>query len=98
MTATVEITAEEHPAAMVVPLVAVKRGHGGAYVYRVSHSGVKRRPIRTGITEGTLVEVKSGLKVGDRVLLSGFTEPKSDPDPSSSSAVAAGLPITFPRK
>jgi multidrug efflux system membrane fusion protein len=56
----------------VIPSSAVERGDQGAYVYLVKpDSTVTARVVELGPSEGERVEVKSGLAVGDRVVVDG---------------------------
>ncbi len=58
---------------VTVPAAAVQRGEPGAYVYVVSQDGkVAVRPVKTGVVDGTRMQIVSGLSANDRVVLSGF--------------------------
>ncbi|GBR03645.1 secretion protein HlyD [Acetobacter oeni] len=51
---------------------AIQTGPDGSFVYVVqSDSTVKAVPVKTGITQGNTVVVMSGVKDGDRVVISG---------------------------
>jgi multidrug efflux system membrane fusion protein len=56
----------------VVPSSAVQRGAPGTFVYLLNpDSTVSVRPIKLGPIDGERVAVKSGLKVGDQVVIDG---------------------------
>jgi multidrug efflux system membrane fusion protein len=56
----------------VIPTSAVERGDEGAYVYVVKPDNtVTARPVTLGPSEGERVEVKSGLKPGEKVVVDG---------------------------
>jgi membrane fusion protein, multidrug efflux system len=56
----------------IVPAPAVQRGPDGNFVYVVaSENTVSARPVSTGITEGDNVEVTSGLRAGETVVIEG---------------------------
>jgi membrane fusion protein, multidrug efflux system len=58
--------------AVVVPTSAVQRGAPGTFVYRVNaDSTVTAQPVELGPSSGDRVAVKSGLNVGDRVVVDG---------------------------
>jgi membrane fusion protein (multidrug efflux system) len=57
-----------------VPLSGVQRDAGGAYVLSVKDNKiVQRRNIQTGITSGAMIQVVSGLSVGDKIIDKGVT-------------------------
>jgi multidrug efflux system membrane fusion protein len=57
---------------VTVPTSAIQRGSPGTYVYVVnSNSTVAVRQIKTGVVDGDLTEVKSGLTPGERVVIDG---------------------------
>jgi membrane fusion protein, multidrug efflux system len=57
---------------VTVPSAAIQRGAPGTYVYLVNaDSTVSVRPISVGPTDGPMVHVKSGLTVGERVVVDG---------------------------
>jgi len=60
--------------ATVVPAAAVQRGPDGAYVYVVDKDDKAQvRQITTGLQTEALAVVKSGLKEGERVVVTGFS-------------------------
>ena len=57
---------------VTVPTPAIQRGAPGAYVYVINpDSTVSVRQIKTGVVDGSLTEVKSGLGPGERVVIDG---------------------------
>jgi RND family efflux transporter MFP subunit len=62
------------PKGLAVPLSSVQRDATGAYVLTVQENNVvKKKYIATGITSGALVEVKSGIAVGEQIIDKGVT-------------------------
>jgi RND family efflux transporter MFP subunit len=58
---------------LVIPLVAVRRDQGGEFVYTVTNEDkADRAAVHTGLRLGDQVEVLSGLKAGQRVVVAGF--------------------------
>jgi multidrug efflux system membrane fusion protein len=59
--------------AVTVPASAIQRGAQGLFVYVVNEDQtVSLRPVKTGVTEGTRIEVESGLKPRERVVIDGM--------------------------
>jgi multidrug efflux system membrane fusion protein len=57
---------------VVVPSVAVQRGAQGPFVYTIDDTRTARlRQVKTGITNGDLTVIASGLAAGDRVVVEG---------------------------
>jgi multidrug efflux system membrane fusion protein len=57
---------------IVVPGAAIQQGASGSYVYALTDSGtVKLRAVTTGAGAGDLISVKSGLQVGETVVVDG---------------------------
>jgi hypothetical protein len=54
-----------------VPAAAVVREGGETAVFVVSDGKAHRRPVQTGLTDGTNVELMSGISAGDRVIVDG---------------------------
>lgn len=73
MYARVQLLFEKRPYSTVVPLAAFLEGKQQPTVYVLSEDGnsAEVREVVTGITDGELVEVTSGLKPGDRVITLG---------------------------
>jgi macrolide-specific efflux system membrane fusion protein len=72
MTANVTITLKKKTGVLAVPGAAVVREGGKKYVMLQAKDGkATRREVKTGWKEGTYLEITSGLKEGDVVLVSG---------------------------
>ena len=66
------LTLETLHDAMTIPLAAVQHGAPGTFVYRIgADDKVSVTRITTGPTDGSRVQVVSGLAVGDRVVTDG---------------------------
>jgi RND family efflux transporter MFP subunit len=70
MTASVSILLDTLRGALVIPIRAVKRESGQAFVLVKEGEKTARRPVSLGRESGDMVQVKSGLSAGDRVLVS----------------------------
>jgi HlyD family secretion protein len=68
MTAEVKILVSELQDVLLVPLQAVTETEGEHIAYVVD-SGVERRPVVVGETDGKFIEIKNGLQAGERLLL-----------------------------
>jgi len=70
MTASVAFIAQQVKGVVTIPVEAVVRANGAPSVELQSHDGstgwVK---VKTGLTDGKIVEIKEGLKAGDKVLI-----------------------------
>ncbi len=72
MTANVTITLKKKKGVLVVPAAAVVREGGKKYVALQGKDGkTTRREVKTGWKEGPYLEITSGLKEGDVVVISG---------------------------
>ena len=72
MTANVTITLKKKKGVLAIPGAAVVREGGKKYVTLQAKDGkVTRREVKTGWKEGTYLEITSGLKEGETVLISG---------------------------
>ncbi len=69
MSAYVTIVVHHRPAALMVPIDAVKHGDGQAWLRVLADGGVERRAVRLGLTTLDSVEVVKGLSPGDEVVL-----------------------------
>jgi HlyD family secretion protein len=68
MTATVEILVADKKDLLQVPVGAVSRGKHGQSVTVAGKDGEEeRRTVRTGITDGEMIEIQSGLAEGETV-------------------------------
>jgi len=72
MTANVTITLKKKKGVLAIPGAAIVREGGKKYVTLAAKDGkVTRREVKTGWKEGTYLEITSGLKEGETVLISG---------------------------
>ncbi len=71
MFAHIEISLLEKPGVVAVPREAVLEENGARFIFTVEGNKAARKPVVTGIEEGPLVEVREGLKEGDRVITRG---------------------------
>lgn len=53
---------------LVVPVEAVNTGTDGSFCYVAEQGVVVKKPVETGLSSTTLVEIKSGLEEGDQVI------------------------------
>lgn len=63
----VHLEADARRGVALVPLAAVSRTGGAAFVTRRAGSGDETRRVRLGVDDGVVAEVVSGLALGDRV-------------------------------
>jgi membrane fusion protein (multidrug efflux system) len=71
MYARVELVIDHHPGALLVPSEAIWTEGDVPSVFVVQNGVVGRRPITTGVGEGTLVEVVKGLAGDESVIVEG---------------------------
>lgn len=69
MSAYVTIVVHHRPAALLVPLGAVERRDGKAWLRVLAGDGTERRAVELGLTTLDSVEVTKGLSPGDRVVV-----------------------------
>ncbi len=73
MTANAEIVLEERPGALIVPEAAIsydaKRAASVDVPDRSARTGLRRVPVKLGISNGTRTQILEGLKEGDKVVL-----------------------------
>jgi membrane fusion protein (multidrug efflux system) len=63
--------------ALTIPLAAVVKTSNADGVYTINGNQAHFQPIETGITDGKLVEIKSGLKEGDKIVTLGMSNLKN---------------------
>ena len=66
--AKVLIQAAEANDVLVVPSEVVNIGKDGSFCYVIEDGVIVNRPVETGVTSTSFVEIKSGLKAGDKVI------------------------------
>jgi len=91
MTARVDIITTERADALLVPINAVFEQGGRAVAFVRGRFAAEARPIELGESDGTLVEIISGLREGDRVLLTGPGGDARPADVNPAGAMAAPL-------
>jgi RND family efflux transporter MFP subunit len=67
----VEIEAELHPNAVLIPAPALVREGEETAVFVVNGDKAQRRPVEIGLTDGEHVEIVSGVKAGETVIVDG---------------------------
>ncbi len=71
----VEIVAEEHPKALVIPAAAIVREEGEPFVMVAgADKKAHKHPVTIGLATHDAVEITSGLQAGDRVIVRGQKE------------------------
>ncbi len=75
MYAQVSLETESHPGVVTVPASSVATGPGGKFVNMVVQGRIVRQDIQTGITEGGVVEVISGLPQNADVVMAAQAAP-----------------------
>lgn len=71
MFARFRVNYEKHAAALTIPVAALLDDEDDATVYVVHEGAATRRPIRTGIVSGDVVEVLDGLAETDQIVVVG---------------------------
>jgi macrolide-specific efflux system membrane fusion protein len=71
MTATLTFLVEEHKDVPVVPTAALEYKKDKAFVRLPAKDGKapESRPVKTGLSENSFTEIKSGLEAGEEVLI-----------------------------
>ncbi len=69
----VDIDAEKHDQAIVVPDAAIVREGDETAVFIVHDDKAARRQVRIGLSDGTNTEILSGVSAGDQVIVEGQT-------------------------
>jgi len=74
MTAVLRIANYSKNNVITIPIKAVQNSEAGNYVYVIENSLAKRKVIQQGNTSNGKVEVTSGLKDGDQVIVEGASD------------------------
>lgn len=74
MFARVELVKKRFEDTLAVPLYAVISQDEENFVYLENNNRAEKRPVELGILEGWMIQVKSGLKAGDRVIIVGHRQ------------------------
>ncbi|MCI5119347.1 MAG: efflux RND transporter periplasmic adaptor subunit [Candidatus Electrothrix sp. LOE1_4_5] len=56
---------------IAVPLYTVISRNDEQFVYVVQDGMARKRPVKTGFTEGWQILIRSGLKIGEKVIIQG---------------------------
>ena len=67
----VDIDAEQHTNVVIVPAAALVREGEETAVFVVMGDKAQRRPVQIGLTDGTGIEILSGVKAGEMVIVDG---------------------------
>jgi len=67
----VDIDAEQHTNVVLVPAAALVRDGEQTAVFTVMGDKAQRRPVQAGLTDGSDLEIVSGLKTGEMVIVEG---------------------------
>lgn len=65
------IVTDEQKDAVTIPRRAVVQSEGGSFVYRVRDGIARRVAVELGVTEGSKVQIESGIAVGDLIVVLG---------------------------
>jgi multidrug efflux pump subunit AcrA (membrane-fusion protein) len=67
----VNLVTEQYANALLVPTSSVVTEGDQSYVFVVSDDQVEKRPVTIGLSKKDMTQIKSGLVLGERVVLSG---------------------------
>ncbi|HXD21000.1 MAG TPA: efflux RND transporter periplasmic adaptor subunit [Vicinamibacterales bacterium] len=67
----VDIDAEQHTNVVLIPAPALVREGEETAVFVATGDKAQRRPVQTGLTDGTNIEILSGVKAGEMVIVDG---------------------------
>ncbi len=71
MYASVRIGIERRPDALLVPAEAFVQEKAGAFVFVLEDNKARKTPVKTGFNDGQHVEILSGLRSDEAVILAG---------------------------
>jgi len=77
MYASVQLALQHHDNVMLIPTAALVMEKANAFTYTVNGTAAKKRPIKIGFNDGSMVEVQEGIAANDSVILAG-KKPMSD--------------------
>lgn len=72
MFAKADIVTLQKDTVLVIPKNIIRRMYNNSVVYTIERNMAQERSIRTGISDDTYIEVESGLKDGDKVVVKGY--------------------------
>ena len=67
----VDIEAEQHRDVVLVPAAAIVREGEETAAFVATEGKAQRRPVQIGLSDGTSVEIVSGIKAGEQVIVDG---------------------------
>jgi RND family efflux transporter MFP subunit len=67
----VDIEAEKHDGAVIVPDSAIVREGDDTAVFVVNDNKAARHEVKTGLSDGERIEILSGISAGDQVIVEG---------------------------
>ncbi len=73
MFAEVNLVMEQYANALMVPKTAVNTENGQSYVFVVVGDRVEKRAVATGLTQKDMVQIRSGVALGEQVVVSGLS-------------------------
>jgi RND family efflux transporter MFP subunit len=85
MTAVTEIHIDRIHDVLTVPVQAVVQVKDQTWCYVEDQGSLEQRPVQPGRTNGTFVEIRSGLAAGDHVVLNPGVPSESSDEPASES-------------
>ena len=71
MPVQVDIDAEQHTGVVLIPASALVREGEETAVFLAMGDKAQRRPVQVGLTDGTNIEILSGVKAGEMVIVDG---------------------------
>jgi HlyD family secretion protein len=77
MFADVNLVTEQFANALLVPTSSVVTEGDRSYVFVVSNDQVEKRPVTVGLSKKDVIQIKSGLALGEQIVLSGQNSLKS---------------------
>jgi membrane fusion protein, multidrug efflux system len=74
MFARVELVKNRFESAFAIPLYSVISQDKNSFVYLEKNNKVEKHPVELGVLDGWMIQVKSGLKTGDKVIIVGHRQ------------------------
>ena len=71
MLANISITTEKVEDTLIIPADAVFQDNDEYFVYIAEGETAKKKTVETGVTDGKSIEILSGIKAGDKVIVDG---------------------------
>jgi multidrug efflux system membrane fusion protein len=93
----VRLLIDTHKDVATMSTAGIQRGVPGTFVYLINaDSTVSVRPVQLGVTDGDRVEVRSGLKPGDRIVIDGADKLRDGAKINIRTEAGAGTPPRAP--